>query len=49
MNKIKEFFLKPWVQIVLVTCSAAISVYLIWILYNIGQIVWWFYQVTQPR
>jgi hypothetical protein len=49
MSKIKEFFQKPWVQIVLAAISLSITAYLVWILYHIGQLVWWFYQVTQPR
>jgi hypothetical protein len=48
LRKIKNFIFHPVVTWSIFVVILSISIYLTIILYNIGQVIWWLYNITKP-
>jgi hypothetical protein len=48
LHKIKNFISRPLVTWLIVAVLSCVSVYLTIILYNIGKVIWWLYNITKP-
>jgi hypothetical protein len=48
LDKLKNFISHPVVTWLVFAVLLGISTYLAMILYNLGKVIWWLYNITKP-